>query len=49
MFGFIDDVEFYLLESENLIHYRSAARSGRSDLGVNRARMDRLIERFLAQ
>ena len=46
VFGFIDDLEFHLPEGENVIHYRSAARSGRSDFGVNRQRMDRLIAAF---
>ena len=46
VFGFIDDLEFYLPESAGIIHYRSAARSGHSDLGVNRTRMDVITARF---
>ena len=44
--GFIDDVEFYFLESEPLIHLRSASRSGYWDLGVNRKRVERIHSRF---
>lgn len=40
--GFPDDVEFYVDEGAGLIHFRSASRLGRDDIGVNRARMERL-------
>ena len=46
VFGFLDDVEFYLPDGEGVIHYRSAARSGYSDLGVNRSRIDSIVARF---
>jgi uncharacterized protein (DUF1499 family) len=42
IFGFIDDVEFYFPENENVIHLRSAARTGDSDLGVNRRRLEQI-------
>jgi len=42
VFRFKDDVEFYFLESDSLIHLRSASRLGYSDLGVNRARVEQL-------
>ncbi len=38
--GFVDDVEFYLDEDAKLIHVRSASRLGKSDLGVNRKRIE---------
>lgn len=38
--GFVDDVEFYLDEAENVIHVRSASRLGQSDLGANRQRIE---------
>lgn len=38
--GFVDDVEFLLDESEEVIHVRSASRLGQSDLGVNRKRIE---------
>jgi uncharacterized protein (DUF1499 family) len=38
--GFVDDVEFYLNESTQTVHFRSASRIGYSDLGVNRKRME---------
>jgi uncharacterized protein (DUF1499 family) len=42
IFKFIDDVEFYFPEDENVIHFRSASRVGESDLGVNRRRMEQI-------
>ena len=39
---FPDDVEFWFPDDEDVIHFRSAARLGKSDLGVNRKRMDRI-------
>ncbi|HMQ31753.1 MAG TPA: DUF1499 domain-containing protein [Chloroflexaceae bacterium] len=47
-FGFPDDVEFYLDEAAGLIHFRSAARLGQGDMGVNRARMERLSAELAA-
>ena len=44
IFGFVDDVEFYLDTENNLIHFRSAARKGYGDFGVNRDRMEALSE-----
>ena len=43
---FIDDVEFYFVESEALIHLRSASRRGYWDLGVNRKRMEAIRSQF---
>lgn len=40
--GFVDDVEFLLDEHDRVIHVRSASRIGRSDFGVNRARIESL-------
>ncbi|MBW4554735.1 MAG: DUF1499 domain-containing protein [Trichormus sp. ATA11-4-KO1] len=40
LMGFVDDVEFYLDRSANIIHVRSASRLGQSDLGVNRQRIE---------
>jgi uncharacterized protein (DUF1499 family) len=37
---FKDDVQFELDASDGVIHFRSASRVGRSDLGVNRKRME---------
>ncbi|MEW4490255.1 DUF1499 domain-containing protein [Thalassoglobus sp. JC818] len=47
LFRFVDDVEFLIDEEAKLIHFRSASRVGRSDLGVNRKRMEGLRDRFL--
>ena len=46
-FGYIDDVEF--LFEEGIVHFRSASRSGMSDLGVNRKRMRAIGEAFDAR
>jgi uncharacterized protein (DUF1499 family) len=48
MFGFVDDVEFFLDDSRKLIHFRSAARLGQGDLGVNKKRMIELSEKLQA-
>lgn len=40
VFGFVDDVEFLLEEETNVIHVRSASRTGYSDFGVNRKRVE---------
>lgn len=39
IFGFVDDVEF-LFPDEPVIHVRSASRTGYSDMGVNRKRIE---------
>jgi uncharacterized protein (DUF1499 family) len=39
VFGFVDDVEF-LFPDEPVIHVRSASRTGYSDMGVNRKRIE---------
>lgn len=44
LFGFVDDVEFWFDEAAKTIHFRSAARSGYYDFGVNRRRMERVRE-----
>lgn len=40
LFGFVDDVEFYRDVAAGVVHVRSASRLGRSDLGVNRQRVE---------
>lgn len=47
LFRFPDDVEFFCSPDTGRIHFRSASRLGHSDLGVNRARMEEIRERFL--
>ena len=39
IFGFTDDVEFVIDPGKKLIHFRSASRTGYSDMGVNKERM----------
>ena len=43
-FRFVDDVEFLFDYSEKVIHFRSRARLGYSDMGVNRKRMEKISE-----
>lgn len=40
LMGFVDDVEFYKDDSNQVVHLRSASRLGKSDLGVNRKRAE---------
>ena len=39
---FVDDVEFLFDEATKTVHFRSASRTGYSDLGVNRTRMEQV-------
>ncbi|MDF0673811.1 MAG: DUF1499 domain-containing protein [Nitrospira sp.] len=39
---FVDDVEFLFDETTKTIHFRSASRTGYSDFGVNRKRMEQV-------
>ena len=40
LMGYVDDVEFYLNADKGIIEVRSASRLGKSDLGVNRDRIE---------
>ncbi|WP_072621495.1 DUF1499 domain-containing protein [Spirulina major] len=40
LMGFVDDVEFFCDRAANVIQVRSASRLGKSDLGVNRQRVE---------
>lgn len=42
VFGFVDDVEF-LIDRDDHLQFRSAARTGYWDFGVNRRRMGRIL------
>ena len=42
LMGYVDDVEFYLDSEANVVHVRSASRLGKSDLGVNRKRVEEI-------
>lgn len=41
-----DDAEFYLDSSTGQVHFRSASRAGRSDLGLNRKRFGQLTQLY---
>lgn len=47
IFRFIDDVELRLDRDNNVIHIRSASRVGRSDLGVNKKRVEKIRSAFI--
>ncbi|MGB0564670.1 MAG: DUF1499 domain-containing protein [Spirulinaceae cyanobacterium] len=40
LMGYVDDVEFYRDVAANVVQVRSASRLGKSDLGVNRQRVE---------
>jgi uncharacterized protein (DUF1499 family) len=46
VFRFVDDVEFWFDGRAKVIHIRSAARLGYSDLGVNRKRVEDIQARW---
>jgi uncharacterized protein (DUF1499 family) len=46
IFRFVDDVDFIIDDAAKTIHVRSASRVGRSDLGVNRRRVEALRSQF---
>lgn len=46
LFGFVDDVEFLFDDEAAVIHFRSASRTGYSDMGVNRKRMSAIGEAY---
>ena len=49
LFGFVDDVEFLFDDDAAVIHFRSASRTGYSDMGVNRQRMTAIGEAYRAK
>lgn len=49
LFGFVDDLELQLRPDDGIIAVRSASRLGRSDLGVNRKRVEGLRETLRAE
>jgi uncharacterized protein (DUF1499 family) len=46
LWRFVDDVEFLWDEPAGVIQFRSASRVGRSDLGTNRRRMERIAAKL---
>ena len=48
VFKFVDDVEFWFDPANAVVQVRSASRVGRSDKGVNRARIEAIRERLAA-
>jgi len=48
IFRFVDDVELFFPEGKGVIHMKSASRTGYSDFGVNRKRLEEIRRRFQA-
>ncbi|WP_226654341.1 DUF1499 domain-containing protein [Pseudalkalibacillus hwajinpoensis] len=46
LFKFVDDIEFYIDTASEMVHFRSASRTGYSDMGVNKKRMNEIKEEF---
>jgi len=42
LFGFVDDVAFFVDEKEGCVHVRSASRLGYYDFGANRRRVEKI-------
>ena len=49
LFGFVDDLELHLRPAAGIIAVRSAARSGYSDFGVNRRRIESIRTALISQ
>lgn len=49
LFRFVDDLEFQLRPEQGIIAIRSAARTGYSDFGVNRKRVESLRATLISQ
>ena len=47
LFRFVDDVEFSFDDERKIIDVRSASRTGYSDFGVNRSRVEEIRRRFM--
>ena len=49
VFRFVDDLELYFDDREKVIHLRSAARTGYTDFGVNRKRIERIRQMWVGK
>ncbi|MFT7186517.1 MAG: hypothetical protein ACI84K_001920 [Pseudohongiellaceae bacterium] len=45
---YCDDVEFWLDTASNKVHFRSSSRAGYSDMGLNRARYNKIAKLYQA-
>jgi len=48
LMGFVDDVEFHKDDINQVVNVRSASRLGKSDLGVNRKRVEAIRQKLEA-
>ena len=49
LFRFVDDVEFYFDDTNQVVHCRSASRVGYYDFGMNRKRMENIASEYLRE
>jgi uncharacterized protein (DUF1499 family) len=49
VFGFVDEAEFVFDEKGGEINFRSGARTGYYDFGVNRSRLEKIRQSFMEQ
>jgi len=49
LFGFVDEAEFAFDEKSGEINFRSGARTGYYDFGVNRSRIEEIRKSFMEQ
>ena len=47
LWGFVDDVVFFLDDIGRVVHFRSASRTGYYDFGLNRRRMKEISGKYL--
>ncbi|WP_227395415.1 DUF1499 domain-containing protein [Jeotgalibacillus aurantiacus] len=48
-FRFKDDIDFLFDDENQVIHFRSASRTGYSDMGVNKKRMQKITELYMEE
>jgi uncharacterized protein (DUF1499 family) len=47
IFGFVDDVEFFINKTTNELEFRSKSRVGKSDLGANKKRVQAILDQAM--
>ncbi|TFE03359.1 DUF1499 domain-containing protein [Jeotgalibacillus sp. R-1-5s-1] len=48
-FRFKDDIDFLFDDENQVVHFRSASRTGYSDMGVNKKRMQKITELYMEE
>jgi len=47
IFGFVDDIEFFINKTTHELEFRSKSRVGKSDLGANKKRVQAILEQAM--